>query len=102
MALLTERFGANGLYLLDEPEAALSPSRQLAVLARLHQLVGQGSQFLIATHSPILMAYPQARIYQLSAAGIETVALRDTEHYTVTRSFLEDPERMLAMLLEDE
>ena len=100
MALLTERFGANGLYLLDEPEAALSPQRQLAVLTRLHELVAQGSQFLIATHSPILMAYPEARIYQLTEDGIAPIAFRDTEHYAVTRTFLEDPERMLRMLLE--
>ena len=61
LALMLHRFGGNGLYILDEPEAALSPARQLAVLRRIHQLVEEHSQFIIATHSPILMAYPSAK-----------------------------------------
>ena len=65
---MVNRFGGNGLYLLDEPEAALSPQRQLAMLARLHQLVQSRSQFVIATHSPILMAYPDAWIYRIGEA----------------------------------
>ncbi|WP_341678283.1 AAA family ATPase [Niveibacterium sp. SC-1] len=101
LALLMERFGGNGLYLLDEPEAALSPQRQLAVLARLHALVQQESQFLIATHSPILMAYPDAWIYECGAGGLRRVAYEDTEHYQVTRDFLSHPQRMLAILLAD-
>jgi predicted ATPase len=67
LALLMNRFGANGFYVLDEPEAALSPMRQLSALARIHQLVREGSQFVIATHAPILLAYPGALIYELSA-----------------------------------
>jgi predicted ATPase len=100
LTLLTERFQGKGLYILDEPEAALSPARQLAVISRLHDLVREGSQFVIATHSPILMAYPDACIYQCSARGIEPIAYQDTEHYQITRDFV-DPERMLRVLMED-
>src|SRR5690606_18348518 len=101
LALLMERFRGDGLYLLDEPEAALSPQRQLAALARLHELVRDGSQFIIATHSPILMAYPDAWIFQFSRGGIERVAYEDTEHFQVMRSFMADPQRMLRTLLAD-
>lgn len=100
LALLTERFRGNGLYLLDEPEAALSPQRQLTALARIHELAEAKSQFVIATHSPILMAYPNATIYRFSAGGIEQVNYFDTEHYLVTRDFLANPERMLKILME--
>ena len=99
LALLMNRFGVEGLYLLDEPEAALSPQRQLSVLTRLHELTDDGSQFVIATHSPILMAYPESIIYNFTPAGIEQVAYTDTEHYRVTRDFLLRPERMLKILL---
>lgn len=95
MALLTHRFGEQGLYFLDEPEAALSPRRQLAALARIHQLVGEQCQFVIATHSPILMAYPDARIFHCGAAGLQEVAYRDTEHFRMTRDFMADPQGML-------
>jgi predicted ATPase len=97
---MTERFGGHGLYILDEPEAALSPQRQLAVLSRIHDLVLDGSQFIIATHSPILMAYPHATIYLCTPDGIASVAYVDTEHFQVTRDFLLNPERMLTVLLE--
>jgi predicted ATPase len=100
MALMTERLRGNGVYLLDEPEAALSPYRQLAVLSRIHDLVLENSQFIIATHSPILMAYPDACIYELSKGGIAQVAYRDTEHFQITHDFLVDPERMLRVLME--
>jgi len=73
MALMLRRFGGHGLYLLDEPEAALSPHRQLSALARLHDLVRDSSQFVIATHSPILMAYPDAWIYNISTGGVELI-----------------------------
>lgn len=100
LTLLTERFGGQGLYILDEPEAALSPPRQLAVLSRIHDLVQDGSQFVIATHSPLLMAYPEACIYQCGADGVAPVAYEDTEHFRVTRDFLMNPQRMLRGLLE--
>jgi predicted ATPase len=100
IALLVNRFHGEGLYLLDEPEAALSPSRQLSVITRIHDLVQENSQFIIATHSPILMAYPEAYIYSFSQNGIEKIAYRDTEHYRITRDFLANPQRMLRFLME--
>jgi predicted ATPase len=100
LALLVNRFHGDGLYLLDEPEAALSPSRQLAVITRIHDLVQQNSQFIIATHSPIIMAYPHAFIYAFSRKGFKCVAYEDTEHYRITRDFLSNPKRMLNVLLE--
>jgi predicted ATPase len=99
MALMRERFGGNGLYILDEPEAALSPQRQLAALARIHTLAKDGSQFIIATHSPILMAYPDAHIYSCTPDGIERVDYYETEHYTVMHDFVVNPQRMLDILL---
>ena len=100
LALMTNRFSGQGIYILDEPEAALSPQRQLAVLSRLHDLVLDDSQFIIATHSPILMAYPDACIYQCSREGITRVAYEETEHFQVTRDFLLNPDRMLRVLLD--
>ena len=81
LALVQNRFGGDGLYLLDEPEAALSPTRLMTLMAHLHALVQKRSQFIIATHSPMLMAYPGAQVYELSAAGIRPVDYRETEHY---------------------
>jgi predicted ATPase len=101
-ALFMNRLRGNGLYLFDEPEAALSPTRQLAFLSRMHQLVEDGSQFLIATHSPILMAYPKAAIHLLADGPPRRIAYRDTEHYTVTRDFLTRTEQMLDVLMDRE
>jgi predicted ATPase len=100
LTIMVERLSGNGLYLMDEPEAALSPQRQLTFLAALHSLVLAGGQFIIATHSPIILAYPQASILQFSAGGIAPVAYHDTEHYKVTRAFLMRTEKMLQELLE--
>jgi predicted ATPase len=100
LALMLNRFGGHGIYILDEPEAALSPQRQLSVLARIHELVNTDSQFIIATHSPILMAYPEAWIYACSADGLSRVNYYETEHYNVMHDFLSNPERMLAILME--
>ena len=99
-ALMTNRFGGNGLYILDEPEAALSPSRQLAMLVRMHELIAKNSQFIIATHSPILMAYPDADIYQIDESGLVRTAYEETEHFLVMKAFLGNPGRQLALLLE--
>jgi predicted ATPase len=101
MALLTKRFSPSGLYLLDEPEAALSPSRQLAALVRIHQLVKGGAQFVIATHSPILMSYPNAEILRFEADGLRSVRYTDTDHFKTTRDFLRDHEGALAKLLDE-
>lgn len=100
LSLVMERFGGDGLYILDEPEAALSPTRQLALLSRIHDLVHQRSQFIIATHSPILMAYPNAYIYQLTDDAVNRIPYTDTEHYAVTKEFLNKHEAMLESLLE--
>ena len=102
LALVQNRFGGEGLYLLDEPEAALSPSRLLTLMGEMNQLVKADSQFIVATHSPILMAFPGARIYELSEEGIRAVEYRETEHYQLTKRFLDNPERMLRYLLEEE
>ena len=101
MALCLNRFGGKGIYLLDEPEAALSPQNQLALLSRICQLASEGSQFIIATHSPVLMACPGAVIYTIDEDGFHETPYRETEHYQLVRAFLENPERMLKILLEE-
>ncbi|HWP51226.1 MAG TPA: AAA family ATPase [Clostridia bacterium] len=101
LALVKNRFGGDGIYLLDEPEAALSPTRLMTLMAYIHALVQKNSQFIIATHSPILMTYPGAQVYELSGAGIALVDYRKTEHYQLTRRFLENPEKMLHYLLDE-
>lgn len=98
--LFTERLSGPGLYILDEPEAALSPARQLALISRLHDLVEMGSQFIIATHSPILMAYPRASIYLMSDGPPRLVTYRETEHFRLTQNFLNRTDQMLAVLLD--
>ena len=102
LSLVHNRFWGQGLYLLDEPEAALSPTRQLTLLAEIHRLVQEGSQLLIATHSPILMAYPQGEILLLGEGPIHPVGYRETEHYQITKQFLGNPERMLKILFEED
>lgn len=101
MAVLLHRFRGGGLYILDEPEAALSPSRLMALLVCIHDLVEKDSQFIIATHSPILMAYPNAEIWGFSEKGLATVDYKKTEHYQLTLRFLENPERMLRQLFDE-
>jgi predicted ATPase len=102
LTLLQERFRGSGLYVLDEPEAALSPTRQLAAVARMHQLVEAGSQFILATHSPILMAYPGAQLLGLSDTGIAPLDYDQTEHVAVMRHFMNDRESLLAELLRED
>jgi predicted ATPase len=102
MALLVNKLRGDGLYLFDEPEAALSPSRQMAALAAIHQLVLDQSQFIIATHSPILLAYPRAKIILFDGSGLSAVRYEDTEHYAVTRRFLNDHRRMVEDLMSDD
>lgn len=93
-----ERLVPRGLYLLDEPEAALSPQRQLTLLAMMFDLVAEGAQFIIATHSPMLLAYPGARIYSFDDGAIEAIDWEQTEHVRLTRDFLANPERYLRNL----
>ena len=101
LALALNRFKGNSLFILDEPESALSPSRQMSLLARIHELVKDGSQFIIATHSPILMAYPDADIIAFTDDGAERTSYKQTEHFVLTRQFLNNPHNMLRYLLED-
>jgi predicted ATPase len=102
LALALHRFGPDGLYLLDEPEAALSPQGQLALLARLHELVAERSQLVIATHSPILLALPEARIVECSEDGLRELAYDDVPGVELYRAFLAAPERYLRHLLAPE
>ena len=95
------RFGGQGFFLLDEPESALSPQRQLALLRFMHDLMDAGGQFVVATHSPILLAYPDACIYQFGTGGIQRIAYEDTEHYRVTKMVLDSPDRVFRHLLAD-
>jgi len=100
MALLMNRLGGNGFYIFDEPEAAMSPFRQMMMLARIHELVKKDSQFIISTHSPILMAYPDSIIYKIDDNGIYKVNYEETEHYMITKQFMNNREVMLNELLK--
>ncbi|MCT8977723.1 AAA family ATPase [Clostridium sp. CX1] len=98
ISLFINKFRGNSLYILDEPEAALSPTRQMTMVARMHELVEQGSQFVIATHSPIIMSYPHAVIYELKD-GFKKVIYKDTEHFQVMKQFVNNTEKMLDILI---
>ena len=100
LSIVQNRFSGRGVYLLDEPEAALSPMRQLTLLAEMQRLTQMDSQFIIATHSPILMAFPGAEIMEFSSDGIRKVSYKETEHYQITKRFLDNPEQMLHYLLK--
>ena len=102
LSLLNYRFHGNGLYLLDEPEAALSPSRQLSALLLIDRLVKSNSQFIIATHSPIIMAYPSAKILLFSESGIHEVKYEETDNFKIAKDFLNNRQQMLKILLEDD
>jgi predicted ATPase len=101
MATLVNKFRGKGIYLLDEPEAALSPSRQLAALVRIHDLVQDGSQFIIATHSPILLAYPSSKIFVFDETGVREDKYENLEHFSVTRDFLNNYKRRLDLMLDN-
>lgn len=101
LSVMRNRFSGNGLYILDEPEAALSPSRQMSMLVIMNELIKKNSQFIITTHSPIIMSYPDSIIYELND-GIKEVMYKDTENYKITRNFLDRPEKMLKILLDEE
>ncbi|MBR0417725.1 MAG: AAA family ATPase [Erysipelotrichaceae bacterium] len=102
LALVKNRFGGNGLYLLDEPEAALSPSRLMSLLIMINDIANANSQFIIATHSPILMSYPDADIFELDDIGIRKVEYKDTDHYKITKDFIERPDYMYRLLFESD
>lgn len=98
LALMQHRLFGNGLYIFDEPEAALSPSRQMYLLCRIRQLVERGSQFIISTHSPIVMAFPGADIYEITDNGLQLTELRQTSHYLLMKRFILDPEGIVRQL----
>jgi len=100
LSILQNRCRGRGLYLLDEPEAALSPTSQMALLCRMKELVEQQSQFVIATHSPILMTFPGAQIFVFSEEGIHETPYQETEHYLLTKKFLNHTDQMLRMLFD--
>lgn len=100
LSIVQNRFFGNGIYILDEPEAALSPNRLLTLMSEMNELVKKDSQFIIATHSPILMAFPNAEIFEFSNDGLKQVSYKETEHYKITKSFLDNPEKMLHYLLK--
>ena len=101
MALVENRFSGNGLYILDEPEAALSPMRLMRLLCRMHELVQMHSQFIISTHSPMLLAFPDADVLEIAESGIRRVSFCETEHWQTMKMFMDDPERMMHYLLEN-
>ncbi len=103
LILFTERFSRGGFYLMDEPEAALSPQRQLSLMVLIHNMIkdNPNSQFIIATHSPILLAYPEAQILAFNGEVIEEVAYEETEVYQLTKTFLNNPSSYLKRLLEE-
>lgn len=100
-SLIINRFRPKGLYLLDEPEAALSPTSQMSLLCVIDELVKKDSQFIIASHSPIILAYPNADIYEFNENGLEKTTYKETDSYSVTKAFLDDPERMMNLLFNE-
>jgi predicted ATPase len=97
-ALLKYRLGGNGLYFFDEPEAALSPTRLLELLVRIDELVKNNSQFIISTHSPILMAYPNAEIFEINDGKLLKTRFEETEHYKITKYFMDCPQKVLQLM----
>ena len=99
LALVENRFGGNGLYILDEPEAALSPMRLMHLMVCMQELVNRNSQFIISTHSPVLMTFPGAEVLEIMDEGIQSVDYKETEHFIVTKRFMDAPEKMVEGLL---
>ena len=103
LSLALNRFRGRGLYILDEPEAALSPQSVMTLIAQMGRLTKEeDSQFIIATHSPMIMAFPGARVYEFSEEGIEEKDYRETEHFQLMKSFMQNPDRMMRYILENE
>lgn len=102
MALVENRFIGNGIYILDEPEAALSPMRLMRLMVCMQELVKKNSQFIISTHSPILMTFPNAEVLEITDEGIKSVNYKDTEHFIVTKRFMDAPEKIIENLLGDD
>ncbi|WHE88789.1 AAA family ATPase [Lachnoanaerobaculum gingivalis] len=100
MALVENRFSGNGLYILDEPEAALSPMRLMELICYIKKLVDNNSQFIISTHSPILMTFPDAEVIEITQEEIKSVDYKETEHFLITKRFMDSPEQMIKNLLD--
>ena len=101
LSLINQRFSKKGLYILDEPEAALSPSNQLAMLSRIQDLSENGSQFIIATHSSIIMAFPESFLYECTQVGVKRATYQETQHYKTLAAFFSDPEKILSKALNE-
>lgn len=101
LSVITNRFSGDGLYILDEPESALSPSSQMVLMLAIKELIRENSQFIIATHSPILMAYPDAQIFEFTENGIVPTDYRQTQSYILTKAFLNSPEAVLGKLFDE-
>lgn len=102
LAFFNNRLGTAGFFIFDEPEAALSPQRQLSLMAIIHEVCkNPHSQFIIATHSPLLLAYPNATIYSCDSDVLTTIAYTDTEHYQITKNFLNNPDYYMRHLFKD-
>lgn len=101
LAVVANRLGSHGLYLMDEPESALSPMRQLTLVGLIHRLVERGSQLIIATHSPILIAYPNSLVYELSGRGIHLVDYSETELFSTHSGFLQNPDLMMKRIINN-
>ena len=101
LAIVQNYFGPNGLYLLDEPEAALSPQRQMALLVEIHRFAVQGAQFVIVTHSPILLGLTEAEILSFDNGSIHPCEYEETDSFQITSMFINDRERILHRLLDN-
>lgn len=101
LAMAQNNFKGNGIYLLDEPEAALSPQRQLTLLLEIERCAREGSQFIIVSHSPILLGIPDAEILSFDEGYVHTLEYEETESYQVTKMFLENRDQMLSHLLQE-
>lgn len=102
MVLFESRLSPNSLYILDEPETPLSPQNQLTLLTLIDEQLKQGSQFIIASHSPILMAHPKACIYDMTQDAIQQIVYDDVENVAFMKHFMSDPQRFMYYALEDE
>lgn len=101
LSVIQKNFGKNGLYFLDEPEAALSPQRQLTLLLEISKCVRNGSQFIIVTHSPILLGFPDAEILSFDDGEIHPISYEDTQSYQITKMFINDRRQILRHLLDE-
>ena len=101
LSVIEKNFSEKGLYILDEPEAALSPQRQLTLLLEMSNCVKNDSQFIVVTHSPILLGFPEAEILSFDEGAIKPITYEETQSYRITKSFINDRERMLRFLMEE-